>query len=112
MDFSNAYPNMNHEFCEAVVLASQLPEGLIRFLLWTMKAPYLYSVVGGYVPNLQHEPGSGTRQDALSLAFFSMVSSLVVYFLMSGVPGVVVRMYTGNGLVIENLDFARTGLER
>ena len=40
VDFSNTYPTMGHELCEAVVLALQLPVGLIQFLLWTMKAPY------------------------------------------------------------------------
>ena len=49
-------------YCEQVLLALQLPEALIRFLLWSMRAPYLYSVSGGYVEHIRRVPLSGTRQ--------------------------------------------------
>ena len=66
-----------------------------------MKAPYLYSVAGGYIPSVRHESESGTRQgDPLSPAIFSLVSSLVVYPQMLGVPGVVVMMYVDDLIII------------
>ena len=41
VDFSNAYPTMSHELTEAVLLALCIPLQLVKFLLWTMKCPYL-----------------------------------------------------------------------
>ena len=49
VDFANMYLTMSHDLCEAVLLALQLQQALMCFLLSSMKAPYLYFVSWGYV---------------------------------------------------------------
>ena len=91
---------MSHELTEAVLISLCVPTPLIKFFLWTMKSPYLYSVAGGFVAGVQHVPGEGTRQGGTLLpAMFALVSSVIIYPLLARLPRLEIMMYAGDLII-------------
>ena len=103
IDFSNAYPTTSHELTEAVLVSLCIPAPLIKFVLWTIKSPYLYCVAGGggVVVGVQHVPGVGTWQgNPLSPAILALVSSVVIYPLTARLLGVGIMMYAADLIIV------------
>ena len=51
-DFSNAFPTLAHKFIEAVLTHIQMPCMLIKFIMSTLTAPYMFCVGQGVVPEV------------------------------------------------------------
>ena len=108
IDFSNAYPTMSHELTEVVLISLCVPAPLIKFLLWTMKSPYLYSVAAGFMAGVQRVPGAGTRPgDPLSPAIFALVSSVIMYPLLAKLPAVEIMMYADDLIIFSRLPISQ-----
>ena len=69
-------------------------------IMHLLQAPHLFSVGQGYVPDIRHHPAAGTRQgDPLSLALFSLVSSMIIHPIEPACPSSVVLMYADDLIV-------------
>ena len=55
-DFSNAFPTLAHNFIRAVLTHIQLPAMPIEFIMSTVKAPYMFCVGHGLVPEVLFFP--------------------------------------------------------
>ena len=83
-DFSNAFPTLSHNFIEAVLNHIQLPLMLIRFIMSTLKAPCMFCIGQGVVPEVLFFPKAGIGQgDPFSALLFSFCVSFMLHHLSS-----------------------------
>ena len=67
VDFSKAYDNVFHSYLEAFFRYIALPPAMIALLISMFKAPLVFSMGRGIVPEVPLHPGSGIKQgDPLS----------------------------------------------
>ena len=100
VDFSKAYDSVFHSYLEAVFRYIALPPTLTAVLMSMFRAPLLFAVGQGIVPDVPLDPGSGIKQgDPLSLAIFVMVCSVLVPMIQRISPDIHVLFYADDLLL-------------
>ena len=85
---------MSHSLGEATSEALKVPTPVNALIMHPLRAPYLFSVGQGYVPDIQHHPKSGTQQgDPLSPALYSVMVSIVIHLIKQACPDAMRLMY-------------------